>query len=810
MIDLKRYNKIYFKDPPASELLSWEVLVSPSIVLTKDNSFLKLYEFIGIDKDGLTETNIDSFAALVEKSLKQLDENFTVGFFVVRKKTKEYLESVFKNETARFIDQARKRDYLLTPKFINHLYFSITYAKKLDKTDKLFNLFIEHDKKKAIKKLFSEKEVKKITDEEINSAISMLEDKSKGVVDVMDVLKFKELKDEELLGSLYFLFNPAEEKRQKINLPHYVLLDQYLTDFDLDSSYEDVMIIGKNLYRTISINEFPVTSWPGALDDMLTLPCELKASFQFKFLDKFEAKKAMVSRRRHYFVTRKSFVGMATESVGQGKQQLEDTSKLVYVDDAASSMNELESRPFGQFCAFFTAFGKDEEELEAGSSLIEKTMKNAGFQVIRETMHKIGAYYSSLPANAKLLLRDFMISLGNFADYAPVRTILPGVARNEHLNAPSLLVLDTEYKTPYYFNLHVKDVGHTVLFGPTGSGKSIFLNFIAEQYMKYNPKVFIFDKGYSSEISCKASAGKHIDFNPNIPSGLNPVKYIKTEQDKNFLKNFIETLITSYDYKMTDDDAKSLFYCIEMVSRLSEKNHTLATIEAGLPVNLSSKLRPWTTGEFKNIFANQTDNLSLSDYTVFETENLSSLSNLVMPPLLEYLFYRIDKAIDGIRPTLIILDEAWAYLKVPVFAEKVREWLKVLRKRNAVVILATQSLADVADSRDILYTVLDTVPTRIFLPNPKANNELMKDLYINTFGLSESDYEKVVSGIPKKEYLIKQESFVRLGILRLPPSIIALLSSDDNSRLLAKKYFDKDDLQWYRKYIEAWKAGETA
>src|SRR6266851_9666514 len=99
-----------------------------------------------------------------------------------------------------------------------------------------------------------------------------------------------------------------------------------------------------------------------------------------------------------------------------------------------------------------------------------------------------------------------------------------------------------------------------------------------------------------------------------------------------------------------------------------------------------------------------------------ELETLMAMGPKVVVPVATYLFHRIDQRLDG-RPTLIVLDEAWIMLTNSVFGAKVEEWLRTLRKKNAAVVLATQSLAEIANSphRDV---ILESCPTKLYLPNP--------------------------------------------------------------------------------------------
>ena len=106
--------------------------------------------------------------------------------------------------------------------------------------------------------------------------------------------------------------------------------------------------------------------------------------------------------------------------------------------------------------------------------------------------------------------------------------------------------------------------------------------------------------------------------------------------------------------------------------------------------------------------------------------------------MLTYLFHRLEARFDG-RPTLLILDEAWTFLDDALFAARIREWLKTLRKKNVAVVFATQSLADIERST-IAPALIESCPTRIFLPNDRALEPQARSVY-ERFGLNARQVE---------------------------------------------------------------------
>ena len=824
MLDLKLYNKINAKTPHVSDLIAWHTLAAAGVVRCKDESLMKLYRVKGIDVDSLSDDEKAYISMLFENAIRPLSEDkFTISFHVVRKRVKKYLESEFKTPVAKYIDDIRRATFEKGINYINIIFFSVSWKPALESINKLSNLIINENKKEAFKNFFSKSKTKEISEEFLNRNIAFFEEKSKQAVEALSgtSASFYELKDEELLASLNFLTNPAKEKRNKLAVPAYTCLDQYLIDFDIDNSYHDGLIIDDgssgDIYKVVSLKEFPHFTAPGVFDELMAVDFECRISETFSLFEKSAAKNEMETRRSHYQKTRKKMTQHMADAASTDKSELLDVTVASYKEDTEDAMRELDlvPRSFGNFNVEFIVWDKDPEIVEKNTETIKKILNNNNWMAFKETMHKLGAYMSSLPGNDKLMIRKFMMSLGNYADISPVRTVLEGDIKNEHLRGPALTVFDTVHRVPYFFNLHVKDVGHACMFGPTGAGKSVLLNFLWQQYQKYSPRTFIFDQGYSSYISCKASGGLHIDFRAGNFIKINPLKEISTQDGRFFVKTFLETLITAYGGTIDAEENKSLQEAIELLAGQPEELHYLEGIYGILPNSLKIKLYPWVEGEYRNIFNNNSDELdNFSDYVVFEMKHLSGMKK-VIAPLLLYLFYKIEKATDGIKPTVISIDEAWFALdNVPGFKEKIKDWLATKRKMNTLIFFATQSLNDAARYPELLAAIIDNIPTKIFLPNPKANTKGMRDMYTKVFGLTDKEYELVITGIPMREYIIKQELFTRLGILKLEPEIIALLASNDDSLNLADYTAEKCRREgkenWYLDYIRAWKAKEKA
>src|SRR5271170_170411 len=173
-----------------------------------------------------------------------------------------------------------------------------------------------------------------------------------------------------------------------------------------------------------------------------------------------------------------------------------------------------------------------------------------------------------------------------------------------------------------------------------------------------------------------------------------------------------------------------------------------------------------------------------SDFVTFELETLMGMGPKVTIPVLTYLFHRIEQRLDG-RPTLIIIDEAWVVLANATFGAKLEEWLRTLRKKNAAVVLATQSLSEIASSpyRDV---ILESCPTKLYLPNAEARNPQTRELY-QKFGLTDRQIDIIAEAAPKRDYYYLSPLGRRLFQFALGPAALAFIGAGSKEDVLAAR-----------------------
>jgi type IV secretion system protein VirB4 len=362
---------------------------------------------------------------------------------------------------------------------------------------------------------------------------------------------------------------------------------------------------------------------------------------------------------------------------------------------------------------------------------------------------------------------------------------------NAHLEREYLAVLESTPGTPYYLNLHSGDVAHTLLLGATGSGKSFSLSFLLESIQKYDPLTFIFDLGGSYQTLTRVFGGTYLNVGLKTPGfTINPFSLPLTDENINFLYLFVRVLIEAGGrYELTTSDEKALFTALERTYKLPEEIRTLTNF-ASILGPLGERLHRWTqAGQFGHLFDNTVDTLSFSRFQTFNFEGWSEYPD-VLEPLLFYVLQRASSEIERRENTAIfkvfVIDEAWIFLK----NKTIRDWItraeKTWRKKNAAMILATQSVVELAAS-EMLHIVNESCPTKIFLSNPNIDRKL----YSEIFQLNDTQLELLESLAPKRELLLIQPGSTKKLVLSVDALTYWIATNNARDNIRKQDYFTR-------------------
>jgi type IV secretion/conjugal transfer VirB4 family ATPase len=366
----------------------------------------------------------------------------------------------------------------------------------------------------------------------------------------------------------------------------------------------------------------------------------------------------------------------------------------------------------------------------------------------------------------------------------------------EPVPPPPLMYTAIYGTTPFRLNLYVGDVGHTLIFGPTGAGKSVLLASFAASFRRYkNATICAFDKGFSMWALVEACGGQHYDIGgDDAEITLAPMDDIDTQSGCIWAEGYISML-----YEMTSGkkpnpkQLKEIHRTMTLLAR--DKKSGQRSISDFLSIlqpndrtdDLKTTLETYAyNGRYGTILDGRADTVKDNSFQVFELDELMAMDKAIAIPVLLYLFRRFERSLKG-QPAMLILDEAWVMLGHPVFREKIRQWLKELRKKNCCVVMATQSLSDAVES-GLFPVLVDSCATYILLPNEGAEKRGTRehpgpyDLY-QQMGLNDTEIRTIRNAVRKRDYFYVSNEGRRLFSLGLGPVALSFLAVSDKETL---------------------------
>ena len=549
----------------------------------------------------------------------------------------------------------------------------------------------------------------------------------------------------------------------------------------------------------LSLKEYPTHASPGMLDGLLRLPFEMVLTESFAFVDRQIGQERVSTSLRRFSASDDEAASLrrglmeARDDLSSGKSALGEHHMTVLV--RADGLRALDSAA-----------------AECVSALAD-----IGAVAVREDLGLEPAFWAQFPGNEDYAARRALISTGAFAGFASLHGFPIGRAEGNHWGQ-AITVLETTSATPYFLNLHNGDLGHFTVIGPSGSGKTVVLNFLAAQARKLNPRTVFFDKDRGAEIFLRAIGGRYDALKPGRPSGFNPLRLPDTAGNRAFLRGWLAQLVALPDTPLDAEEDAQIAWAVEAnydqepgFRRLRYFRELLGGTRRPVPGDLAARLAPWCgDGEQAWLFDNAEDQLDLSEPTIgFDMTDLLDDPRLRTPAMM-YMFHRVDERLDG-TPTLILIDEGWKALDDPVFAARIRDWMKTLRKRNAAVGFCTQSARDALDSR-IAAAVVEQTATQIFMPNPRAR---AVD-YCDGFGLSEHELD-LIRALPAHSrcFLVKHANdsvVVRLDLSGMPDLLMVLSGREASVRRLDElraAHGDHPSAWWTALTGTAWPGSES-
>jgi type IV secretion/conjugal transfer VirB4 family ATPase len=749
--------------------LPWAALAAPGVVLNKDGSFQRTLVFRGPDLESATEAELISACARANNVLKRFGSGWALFFDAERCEALDYPDSAFPDAASWLVDQERRAAFLAEGEHYESRYhLTLVWLPPADASDAAGRSLVERPEADQGR--------------DWRAALGGFIAESDRALDLFSgfMPEVRALDDAETLA---FLHGTISTRRHLVAVPETPMyLDGLLADTPLTGGLEPML--GSLHLRTLTVMGFPNMSRPGILDTLNHQDFAYRWVTRFIALDKSDATKVLTKLRRQWFNKRKSITAMLREVIYNQPVQLLDSDADNKVIDADLALQELggDHVAFGYLTTTITVSDEDRGRVEDKVRQVERIVNGLGFTTIREGVNAVEAWLSSLPGQVYANVRQPLVHTLNLAHLMPLSSVWAGPARNAHLDSPPLLYASTAGSTPFRLSTHVGDVGHMLVVGPTGAGKSVLLALIALQFRRYaDAQVYIFDKGFSARAAVLAMGGAHHALGLGADAGetlaFQPLRRIDHATERSWAAEWISALLAHEKVAVTPEVKDQIWSALLSLASAPPEERTLTGLAMLLQSNaLRTALGAYTLdGPYGRLLDAAEQNLAFADVQCFETEALMGQAGVVAP-VLTYLFHRLEERFDG-RPTLLVLDEAWIFLDHPLFAARIREWLKVLRKKNVAVLFATQSLADIASS-SIAPAIIESCPQRILLPNDRAIEPQGREAY-ERFGLNDRQIELVSRATPKRQYYLQSARGNRLFELGLGPVALALCGASD-------------------------------
>jgi type IV secretion/conjugal transfer VirB4 family ATPase len=783
-----------------ADLLLPFAMIEDGILLQQDGSLVAGWSYRGPDMHSATHAEMDALTQRFNSVLR-LGSGWMLHADLVRSRAPGYAQvGAFPHVVTRVIDEERRRQFMGEGvHFESEHFLTLTYLPPVENEERIKGWMFEGLSAR------STGVANQILDR-FRSRVEMFENVFGALFRVERLRRFDFADDcgyfqthDQLLRYVRRCITGDDHPFAFPEIPAY--LNEVLAANDFSGGIEPK--IGAKHIRVIALDGFPKTSCPGILGQIDSLPMEYRWNTRAILLDPEEARGILDRTRRKWRSKIRGFKDQVlrthTGAVNLHAQHMAEDAEQAMGAAVAGDVQ------FAEYSSNLIVLDEDLERLQENLRVVMKKIQNLGFSCRLESINAVEAWRGSLPGDGYRNVRRVLLHTLNLADLLPITSVWAGLRENPSQlmpkHSPPLLFAATTGATPFRVNLHVSDLGHTLMCGPSGAGKSTALGLIASQWFRYpRAQVFAFDKGYSLFVLTKAAGGEFYDLaGEHTHLAFCPLREIDSDADLTWAVGWLEDLCTLNGLSVTPKHRNALTEAVQQL-RLSP-SRTLTELSANVQdLEVREALQFFTlSGPLGQLLDADEDVLGIGRFLTFETENLLQLDDKAVIPVLLYLFRRIEKRLDG-APTLVTLDEAWAYLRNSVFRERLRDWLKTLRRMNGVVLLATQNLSDICNS-EISDVILEMCPTKILLPNGEAKNPASREFY-DRVGLNGRELDILQASIPKQHYYMISplgRRLISLGLHNVALSFVGVNGREE--RQLVEDLMEEFPTTWQSEWL---------
>jgi type IV secretion/conjugal transfer VirB4 family ATPase len=802
------------------ELIPWFGMATDQIVICHDGSLLAAYAYAGADIEGAVDDDVNRRIDLLQTAMKQLTDRITLWSVQERRYDTSYPQAHYDNVVARLIDEQWAATCTDVPnaRLTHRVYLGYSFPTRTEALLEQLRAEMEHSEHAlaALGAVLARRFSSRSAIASVQGQLAEMVEEFEGILGsfssiVVGSLGFRRLAGDYLLGDLFGRANIASPPGPVSTPDRPVYLNTLLPADDLvrQGDLLEFRGPGRAVYcAALSTTGMPPEAYSLHVDRMLALPCEYLLVQTFRFIDRYLAEQAIQSAEQFYRMEVKSVAVRMFERITGIESDKVNTGNLVLAQDAQQALVDLTAGDlsYGYYNMTVLALGNTARDANRSADVIASALRSVGFAITRERQGLISGFLGSLPGNSRAQLRRYLASSANLADLAPIRTISRGEPRHELFctvlgrEVPAHVRFMTPHGVPYDFNTHAQDLGHAVVIGGSGSGKSTFMSLLIAQFLKFYPcQAFTFDKDHSMALLTTLLGGLCIDMAHPDRSGIriNPVRRMLADADDLGLLRWLDVLLSSGGDALSPESKEELSAAVQGLKDLGPQHWRLGTLYSlvnGSNKRLASRLAPYVDrseregsyakGAYSDFFDNDEDSFSLSNLVCMETGKLLQTPE-VAAPFMDYAFYCIERRLDGRTPTMIYVEESWYMLANPTFEEKINDWLRTFRKKRAFVIFATQSPEEL-QRLQAWAAFISNVPTRIFLPALNDSVTATGPILRALFNLNDAQLELLSVAVPKRDYLLVKPAMTRLVQATMPRVLVAINEATGRSDLREK------------------------
>lgn len=801
------------------EVAPWATMVTPELILDKDGSLLAVFDFEGVDADTPNVGDISAARDNLDHACKNFDHRVTAWWRLSHRRVQGKIDGEFNSDIDAHIDEINRRHVGSGKYFRNAHSLALAFTPETG-VNRVFDKIAYHMTVGGKSMLVAVVEAAKdsllarsafVFDlERLTSDIKRFE----GVLDAfrggVTRLRMKRLSLQTALAFLHQSANPSVPPR-RVRYP-VTMLDSHLTESEITIGAEMLMFesaYGKRFAKIVAVKE-----WMGfqeaALDVLGEVDAELDVCVMFRFLDTAKASGYVDKIRKFYKMAAFNPWAMVKAYFAK-EEQKNDKGRETLAEEAENALAKIqaEGQQFGFANVSVVVYGNTVQECDDATREVVGRIGNAGFGVIIERDNLFAAWASTMPGRWDQQRRLQFVETATVSDIAPVRSVAEGSDVNAWLTQQSgrrtgpLTMLPTRHKTLQRVNLHIPGgASHLLVLGPIGMGKSIMLNFLMSQTGRHGARRVRFDKDRSTRIPTVLAGGRFIDATGRFEAAtsVNPLSLLHDEKHYPYVAEWVQMAIEDDTFRCTKPQEREIFDAVVTLGDgYGPELWTLSHLNTLLSIELRDRLSVWTKGE-KNgrFFDHAEDAFELSDDISIEMGDLFNNFPVAAALFMDYAFYRIAQWLDGKRYTVIEVEEAGFFFQNERFYKRLEVWAVTIRKLNATLMMATQSLAQVARIAD--FEVLkENIPNILYLPNPDARNNL--HLYRDKFGLTMSQIDMVANAVPNRDYLWVTPTQTRMLQASFPKETLAVLRSDGRAQAVLDKHFKSGAQNWKQNYL---------